>query len=85
MNEFTPIKYKEISEYVDLEGTEIGDYLSQLLVLWDIPESHGKNKLLQKAIDAELWRWLKRFRREAKIIEITKPRPDLVYKELEWL
>lgn len=84
MNKFTKKEYDELSEYVNLEGTEIGGYLLELLCLWDVPESHGKSKEFQEAMDKEMLHWLDRFRNEAKIIEITEPQPDLVYKELEW-
>jgi len=83
--EFTQKEVEELYQYVDLEGTEIGDYLSQLLLLWDVPESHGKNISLQNAIDTELWHWLKRFRREATITETTVCREPIIRKELEWL
>jgi len=85
VKEFTHKEYNELGDYVDLEGSEVGGYLLQLLCLWDVPESHGKNKELQKAIDLELLYWLNRFRNEAKIIETIEPQPDRITKELEWL
>ena len=84
MKAFTQEEYDELTKYVDIEGTEIGDYLCSLLCLWDIPESHGKRESLHVAIDKELRHWLKRFRKEAKIVVFTTPQPDRVHTELEW-
>lgn len=85
MKKFTLNEFDELMAYVDLEGTEIGDYLTTLACVWDIPESHGKRRSMDIAIDKELRYWLKRFRKETKIIEIVEPQPDRIYKELEWL
>lgn len=81
---FTGKEYDELGEYVDLEGTEIGCYLIQLMDIWQVPESHGKNPDFDRAIDIELWHWLNRFKAEATIHECSEPRPDRVWKELEW-
>jgi len=84
MAKFTYSEYEELMAYVELEGTEVEKYLTALACVWEIPESHGKRVSLQKAVDVEFWHWLKRFRREATIIEVVEPRPDRVYKELKW-
>ena len=84
MVKFTAKEFDELMTYVYLEGTEIGDYLSSLACLWEVPESHGKSPALSDAVNIELKNWLKRFRNEAKIIEVVVPQPDRVCKELEW-
>lgn len=84
MKEFTQREYEELDEYVELEGTEIGEYLNTVMCLWNFANPYGERKGLQKAIDIELWHWLKRFRRETQIIKTTFIREPIIHKELEW-
>lgn len=85
MKKFTHKEYDELGEYVDLEGNEIADYLIKLMKLWEVPEDYGKSNNMSKAIDLDLWHWLKRFRSESKIIYTEVCRDPIIRKELEWL
>ena len=76
---------EKLEEYVCIEGTEIGDYLISLLNVRRYSDPHGMSEQLSKEIDAELLHWLGRFRAETEIEEVTEPRPDSVYKVLNWI
>jgi len=81
----TSKQLSELENYVELERSEIGDYLSVLLNLHQFPESYGKSPELQPAIDKELLHWLDRFKNETRIIEVVETRADVVYDRLLWL
>ncbi len=77
--------YESLSEYVELEGSELGDYCNSLLVMRDHHPSHGMSEEFDKALEKELMHQLGCFKKYARIvekIEVLEPRP---YKELEWL
>lgn len=82
---FTIKEYDELSDYAYLEGSEIGEYLHQLLILWEVPESYGKSEELDNVIEKELLRWLDKFRNGTRIVETLEPQPARIRKELEWL
>ena len=78
--------YDELSEYTELEGTELGEYCNSLLLLRDYNEAHGMNEEFSIAIDKEIAVQLAAFKKYSRIVEkteeVTEPR---TYKELEWL
>ena len=78
-------EYDELTEYVDLEGCEIGDYLSSLICVYEFDEAHGMGPDFKKAVIAELKAWLARFKAEATIVVTTEEVTRTVtHKELEW-
>ena len=76
--------YEELSEYVQLEGTEIGEYCNSLLIMRGYNTDHGMSDRFDNVLEAELSFWLLNFRKYAKITEKTETETR-TYKELEWI
>lgn len=85
MNLFTIKEYDELSNYAYLEGSDVGEYLHQLLILWEVPESYGKSEEIDNVVEKELLRWLNKFKNETRIVETLEPQPARIHKTLEWL
>lgn len=73
---------EELRAYADLEGTEVGDYVSLLLALkeqcsWQMEVSFANE------LDEELMRQLTMFRTRTKIVERTVTETRTI-RELEW-
>lgn len=77
--------HKDLSEYANLDGCEIGTYVNHLLQLRGFSEPHGMSAEFSCALDKELADWLITFRAETVIEEITEKQPDITYKELIWI
>jgi hypothetical protein len=78
--------YEELSDYVDLEGTEIGEYCNSLLLMREHHPSHGMSETFDKALEDELYLQLEMFRLNTRIVETTEEVKDTrTYKELVWL
>lgn len=77
--------YCELSKYAELDGTEVGGYVCNLLCLRDSTESHGMSSEFSESLDKELHHWLSRFRNETEIVIRTEPQPDKRHDVLVWL
>lgn len=77
--------FSKLNEYASLDGCEIGDYVNTLLQLRTYSEAHGMTERFSSELEDELEYWLARFKDETEIEEITEPRPDVTYKQLNWL
>lgn len=75
----------KLTEYANLDGCEIGEYVNTLLDLRTYSESHGMTEEFSSQLDDELEHWLARFKDETVIKKVTEPQPDITYSELEWL
>jgi hypothetical protein len=78
----TNTEYDKLDEYVTLEGTEIGEYLTKLM---DLYGHSAIDDDLQIAVTKELRHWLERFETETKIQTTTYQPPEVVTKELVWI
>jgi hypothetical protein len=76
--------YNELTEYAHADGTEIGNYVIDLLCMRDYSEPHGMTESFSDALNAELWYWLEKFRSDCEIVEKVEPQPDRKYKVLIW-
>ena len=78
--------YDELSEYVDLEGTELGEYCNSLLLMRDHHPSHGMSDEFDAAINKEIAEQLAAFKKYSRIVERNEEVIETrIYKELEWL
>jgi len=77
-------EYIELSNYVDLEGTEIGDYCLELLCLRDKNQDYGMSDEFSKALNVEMLLWLNKFRTETEITVRYESQPDKKITELKW-
>ena len=78
--------YNELSEYTNLEGTEIGEYCNSLLIMRDYNTDHGMSAEFNAALEAELSHQLTMFKLNTRIVERTEePKEPRAYKELVWL
>ncbi len=77
--------YTDLSEYANLDGTEIGTYVNNIIELRQFTCDHGMSVSFSEELDKELAYWLTTFREETIIEEKIEPQPDITYKELVWL
>ena len=78
--------YEELSEYAQLEGTEIGEYCNSLLLMRDHHPSHGMSETFDRELETELQHQLEMFRLNTRIVERTEEvKETRTYKELEWI
>lgn len=77
-------KLKTLEDYAGLDGTEVGEYISDLLCVRRHRESHGMSPEFDLALDTELLMWLETFENETTIEEIVEPQPDRIIRELNW-
>ena len=78
------VDIEKLQMYCDLEGTEIGCYVSQLISIRGYSSAHGMPGDFSTALNKELQFWLYRFEKESVVIEETLPQPDKIYRELVW-
>ena len=78
-------EYDELSTYSLLEGTELGEYCNNLLVMRDYHTSHGMSDEFDVALNEEISRQLVNFKKYSRIVERTEGINETrIYKELEW-
>lgn len=85
IRELTNEELNELQEYVNYEGTSIGNYLESLLGLSAYTPDHGMSEDLKDCINKELSRWLNEFRINYTFTEERVSQPDVVYKSLEYI
>jgi hypothetical protein len=78
---------EKLTEYADLDGTEVGSYVNALLELRVYSEPHGMSEKFSKELEVEMAAWLTRFKEETTIIseEVDVPARTVIQKTLEWL
>ena len=76
--------YNALSEYAQLEGTELGDYCTSLLCIRDYNTDHGMTEEFNAAIDREISYQAENFKLYARIVEKTETPAPRTVKELEW-
>ena len=77
--------YTALSNYARLDGTEIGEYVCELLCLNEWQEAHGMTSIFRSALTKELEYWLERFRKETCVSYKTIKTPDRIEQELIWV
>jgi hypothetical protein len=74
--------YSQLKEYLDLEGTEISDYLYTVIELYEMYDiAHGMSEGFKESIERELDFWLERFETETEIVEEEHIRPAIPEKK----
>lgn len=78
-----PKDYEELSDYAELEGSELGEYTTSLLCLSEYNTDHGMGDEFESAIAFELERLLGIFQKHANIVTRTESH-TIEKRELEW-
>jgi len=80
----TEEEYQELLKYANLDGSEIGDYVSHLVYTRGFNEDHGMTKEFSASLNKESMYWLNKFKSETYILEVTESVPDRIVSELVW-
>jgi len=78
--------YEKLSEYTNLESSELGEYCNNLLLMRDYHPSHGMSERFNAELEVELYHQLEQFKLYSRIVERREEvKETRTYKELLWI